>query len=204
MLSPFSREPNLDRVVAAVDYTAEEWEEFLQQFLNAEDYQVWLQQQEVTPEDFELWVKRELAIRKFQNQQWGRKVASYFLDRKHELDRVVASLIYLTDQGLAHELYFRIAEGEATFDEIARTYSQGAEASNGGRIGPVELGQLHPRLARLFYGAQLGQLWAPLKLDQWIVIARLEESLPVQFDDFMRQSLLNELLDIWLKDNPAE
>lgn len=203
MLSPFSRDQNLDRVIAVVDYTAEEWEAFLQQFLNAKNYQVWLQQQGVTPEEFESWVTRELAIRKFQNQQWGRKVASYFLDRKHELDRVIASLIYLTDQGLAHELYFRIAEGEATFEDMARTYSQGTEATTGGRIGPIELGQLHPHLARLFYGAQPGQLWQPLKLDQWTVIARLEESLPVQFDDFMRQSLLNELLEIWLKDNPG-
>lgn len=202
MLSPFSREPNLDRVIAAVDYTAEEWETFLQQFLNAENYQAWLQQQGVTPEEFEIWVKRELAIRKFQNQQWGRKVASYFLDRKHELDRVIASIIYLTDPGLAHELYFRIAEGEASFADMARTYSRGSEASHGGKIGPIELGHLHPRLARLFYGAHPGQLWAPLKLDEWIVIARLEESLPVQFDDYMRQSLLNELLDRWLKENP--
>jgi len=201
MVSSFSQHPQLDQVIETVDYTPEEWEGFLQQFCQDESYQTWLQQQGVTAEEFETWVGRELAIRKFQQQQWGKKVASYFLDRKHELDRVICSLLYVHEQGLAQELYFRIAEGEATFDELARAHSRGAEASNGGQFGPIALGELHPRLARLFYGAKLGQLWEPILIENWWVVARLDESLPVQFDDFMRQSLLNELLEIWLQDH---
>lgn len=190
----------LDQAIATIGYTEEEREQFCQQFRHDKTYQTWLQQQGVTAEQFEAWMSRELTIRKFQHVQWGRKLTSYFLQRKHQLDRVVCSLIYLKDKNIAQELYFRIAEGEAPFAEVARVYSQGAEAQMGGRVGPVELGKLHPDLARLFYGGRPGQLWTPIMIGEWVVIARLEESLPVRLDESMRQSLLNELLEAWLQD----
>lgn len=190
----------LDEVIATIECTEAERQQFCQQLRSEKTYQIWLQQQGVTAEEFATWLDRELAIRKFQQQQWGRKLLSYFLQRKHQLDRVVCSLIYLQDESIAQELYFRIAEGEQTFAEIARAYSQGAAAEAGGRVGPIELGELHPELARLFYGSRPGSLWQPIAVDQWIVIARLEEWLPVQLNEAMCQFLLNELLDLWLQD----
>lgn len=190
----------LDEVIASIECTAEEREQFCQQLRSGATYQIWLQQQGVTPEEFETWLDRELSIRKFQRQQWGRKLLSYFLQRKHQLDRVVCSLIYLQDQEIAQELYFRLVEAEQSFAEIARAYSQGTEAETGGRVGPIALGQLHPDLARMFYGSRPGSLWPPTIVDEWVVIARLEEWLPVQLDESMCQSLLNELLEVWLQD----
>ncbi|MBD2459485.1 peptidylprolyl isomerase [Oscillatoria sp. FACHB-1407] len=200
MLPSSSYEQILDSVIASIDYTQEEWECFLQQFLHKKNYQTWLKQQGVRSETFETWVKRELAIRKFQQRQWGKKVSSYFLDRKHQLDQVVFSLVYLQDRNVAQELYFRIAEGEQSLAEVAHIYSEKADAPVDGKVGPIELGKLHPELARLFYGARSGQLWEPFVLDEWIVIARLEEIIPIQFDDLVRQFLLNELLENWLQE----
>lgn len=190
----------LDEVIATIACTEAERQQLCQQLCSETTYRVWLQQQGVTSEEFEDWLDRELAIRKFQRQQWGRTLLSYFLQRKHQLDRVVCSLIYLQDLAIAQELYFRIAEAEQSFAEVARAYSQGAEAEAGGRLDPIELGKLHPDLARLFYGSRPGSLWQPLVIEQWVVIARLEEWLPVQLDESMCQILLNELLEEWLQD----
>lgn len=190
----------LDEVIASIECTEAEREQFCRQLCSEATYQIWLQQQGVTPEEFEAWLDRELSIRKFQRQQWGRQLLSYFLQRKHQLDRVVCSLIYLQDQEIAQELYFRLVEAEQSFAEIARTYSQGIEAAAGGRVGPIELGKLHPDLARMFYGSRPGFLCPPTVLDEWVVIARLEEWLPVQLDESMCQLLLNELLEVWLQD----
>ena len=188
----------LDEVIASIECTEGEREQFRRQLRSEKTYQLWLQQQEVSSQEFETWLDRELSIRKFQHQRWGRKLLSYFL--QYQLDRVVCSLIYLQDREVAQELYFRLAEAEQSFAEIARTYSQGPEAEAGGRIGPIELGKLHPDLARMFYGSRPGFLWEPSMLDEWVVIARLEEGLPVQLDEFTCQSLLNELLEIWLQE----
>lgn len=197
--SQFFRRLILDQAIATVSYTAAEREQLRYQ-LQGGNYQTWLKQQGVTNRQFENWLDREIAIRKFQQQQWGRKLNSYFLQRKHQLDQVICSLIYLRDRGIAQELYFRIAEGEELFADIARSYSFSPEAKVGGRMGPVQLGDLHPHLARMFYGGYPGQLWEPTVIDEWIVIARLEQSLPVQLDESMQQFLLNELLENWLQE----
>lgn len=190
----------LDQALATVECSDEERRQFRRQLYRDKSYRVWLQQQDVTIEQLETWIDRELKIRKFQRQRWGKVLGSYFLQRKRQLDQIVCSLIYLPNREIARELYFRIVEGEESFAEVAQAYSQGAAAEAGGLTGPIELGKLHPELARMFYGSRPGRLWEPTAIDQWIVIARLEDFLPVQLDDTMRQILLNELLENWLQD----
>lgn len=190
----------LDQAIAALEPNEAERQRWAEQFLTDKTYQVWLEQQQVTPEALQRWLDRELRIRKFQQQQWGKKVASYFLQQKSQRDQVICSLIYLKDRGLAEELYFRIIEGEQTFAEVAIAYSQGPGAEWGGYTGPIELGQLHPDLAKMLYGGRPGQLWKPTPIDQWVMIVRLETWMPVQFDESMRQTLLNEQLETWLED----
>jgi parvulin-like peptidyl-prolyl isomerase len=202
LLPQFLRGLILDEAIATIDYSPEERFQFCEQYqLNQDDArQAWLQQQGMTPDQLEAWITRELKIRKFQQIQWGSKLNSYFLQRKDQLDRVVCSLIHVQEQDLANELYFRIAEGEETFTEIARRCSQGPEAYSGGIIGPIELGNLHPSLAQLFHGGEVGRLWEPILIGEWFVIAQLDVFLPVQFDDTMRQYLLNERLEAWLQE----
>lgn len=194
----------LDQAIAAVEYTEMDRERFCQQLDQHPLYQVWLRQQGVTPDHFETWIDRELRIRKFQQKQWGKTLYSYFLQRKYDLDQVIYSRIRLQDQNMAQELYFRLIEGEQSFTELAHLYSEETTAAPGGKVGPIELGKLHPHLARLFYGARPGQLWAPMRIDKWIEIVRLEALLPVQLDESMRQTLLNELLEHWLQDQLSQ
>jgi len=200
MSSPSLHNLILDRAIASIAYTQIEHEQFRQQLASNKSYQTWLRQQGVTVEQFEAWVSRELRIRKFQQQQWGKRLTSYFLDRKRQLDRVICSLIYLRDQDVAHELYFRIVEGEQSFAEVARFYSQRSDLQADGKLGPIELDQLEPDLAQMFYGSRAGQLWQPIVIKEWVVIAQLEELLPVKLDESMRQYLFNELLEKWLQD----
>jgi parvulin-like peptidyl-prolyl isomerase len=109
-------------------------------------------------------------------------------------------MIRTKDPGIAHELFFRLQEQEQSFAELAREYSQGPEAQSGGIVGPVELGNLHPNLARLLTVSQLGQLWDPKPLGEWHVIVRLEKRIPAQLNEFMRQRLLRELFETWLQE----
>ena len=139
------------------------------------------------------WLEREVRTRIFQRRQWGKSLTSYFLQRKDQLDQVVCSLIYLQDMAFAQELYFRVVEGEQSFTDLAKLYSLQAHPPE-----PIALGDLPPKLARMFYGGRVGQIWPPTLINQWIVIARLEALLPVQLNEPMQQMLYNERLDQWL------
>lgn len=172
-----------------------------QQRIDSEEaFSAWLTRHAMTPQQFELLALRSLRLEKFKVATWGPKLESYFLSRKASLDKVIYSLIRTKDVGIAQELYFRIQDGEQTFAELARQYSQGQEAQTDGLIGPVELSVPHPTLAKMLSVSQPGQLWPPTRISDWMVIVRLERYIPVQMDDNTRQRLLNELFNTWLNE----
>ena len=206
LLPQLLREIIIDEAIAKIDCTPEEktlacQKFYQQQQLTGEAERVsWLERQGITHQQVEDLALRGLKVEKFKQENWGNKLESYFLKRKGMLDRVVYSLIRTNDVAIAQELYFRIHEGEQSFSELAREYSQGPEAQTGGLVGPVELNTPHPALAQLLTVSQPGQLCAPMRLGEWFIIVRLEKFFPAQLDEPMRQRLLNELFNTWIQE----
>jgi parvulin-like peptidyl-prolyl isomerase len=210
LLPGMLRELAIDRAITEVECTTDEQMSALKQFYDR--YQL------TDEARLEQWLKlyglerqylSEIAIRnfkidKFKQQTWGNKVGSYFLKRKSQLDRAIYSLIRTSDIGIAQEIYFRSIEGEQTFEEIARQYSQGAESKTGGLIGPVELSTPHPVIAQLITTQPIGQVCRPVQLEQWFVIIRPEQIIPAQLDEPMRQRLIDELFQTWLQEQLIE
>lgn len=161
----------------------------------------WLAQQNLTLEQFNRAIARPLRLVKFQQQQWGHQVQSYFVQNKNRFDRAVYSLVRLRLQnmGIAQELYFRILEGEEDFAAIAKAYSQGPEAQTGGVVGPVELQKIHPRMAERLLKATAGEVVPPFSVDGWWVILRLDKFLPASLDENLTNQVLNEFFEQWLQ-----
>ncbi|MEL6259566.1 MAG: peptidylprolyl isomerase [Cyanobacteria bacterium J06626_6] len=169
-----------------------------------EQRQAWCQQQNQSPQDMLTAAIREHKLLTFQENTWGPQIESYFLQRKAQLDRVCYSLIRTKNASLAQEIYFRLNDDGASFSELARQYSEGQESKTGGLIGPVELNVPHPILSRMLTVSKPGQLWAPTQIGEWLVIARLEQFEPAQFNDTMRQRLLTEKFQQWLNQKVKE
>jgi parvulin-like peptidyl-prolyl isomerase len=206
LLPQLLREIIIDQAIATLDCTDEEKNAASEQFYtknqltSQEERQAWRDRQDLTLEQVEELAVRGLKLEKFKQATWGHKIESYFLKRKGRLDRVIYSLIRTKEAAIAQELYFRIQEGEQSFNELARDYSQGPEAQTGGLVGPVELSTPHPTLAQMLTVSQPGQLLPPTRLGDWFIVIRLEKFLPVQLDDAMRQRLLDEMFTTWLKE----
>ena len=131
-------------------------------------------------------------------EHFSHRAEQRFLARKNQLDQVIYSLLRVEDAALARELYLRIAEGEADFAELAASYSQGPERSTRGVVGPVPLLQAHPALAELLRTSQPGQLQAPLRIEQWWLVVRLESLRSASFDTDMGNRMARELFDEWV------
>ena len=191
----------IDEAIAGISCDSQE---ALQSFcakrglFSREQQQAWCQQQQQTPEQMAAAAMREQKLLLFQEQTWGEQIESYFLQRKAQLDRVRYSLIRTKDASLAQEIYFRLNDDGESFSGLASEYSEGQEAKTGGMVGPVELSIPHPVLARMLMVSKPEQLWAPTQIGEWLVIARLEQFVPAQFDDAMRQRLLAEQFQGWL------
>jgi parvulin-like peptidyl-prolyl isomerase len=206
MLPSLLRELIIDQAIASLECTPEEKANSLGQFYQQNQItdetvkSAWLKHHRMASEQLEALATRGLLIEKFKQATWGHKLESYFLARKGQLDRVIYSLIRTREAGIAQELYFRIQEGEQSFADLAREYSEGSEAQTGGLIGPVELSVPHPMLAQMLRLSQPGQLLPPTRLEDWFLIIRLEKFIPAQLDDPMRQRLLNECFTTWLSE----
>lgn len=160
----------------------------------------WRSQYGLTQAQLEQLATRKLRIEKFKQATWGDRIDSDFLKRKRQLDRAIYSLIRTQDIGLAIELYFRILEGEQTFAELARQYSEGAEADTNGLVGPIEFGNLNPNFAEFLYSCAPGKVQPPVGFGGWQLLLRLEKIVPAQLDESMRQHLLQDKFDAWLKE----
>lgn len=186
-------------IVCTPEETAQACEEFCQTWNLASelDQQRWRSRYQLTQNEFEQLATRSLRIEKFKEATWGHKLQSYFLKNKPRFDQVAYSLIRTTDPDIANELYFRIFEGEQTFAAVARHYSEGPEAETDGFLGLFELDSLNPDLARQLYTAPVGEVQFPEEFGEWYIILRVEQKIPAQFDQTMRQRLLDENFEIW-------
>lgn len=206
LLPQLLREIMIDRAIASLICTPEEKAIARQQFFSQNQLtdetaqKAWANQRGMTVAQLDALAIRGLLIEKFKQETWENKLDSYYLSRKQLLDRVIYSLIRHPDPGVIQELYFRIQEGEQSFADLAREYTQGPEVQTGGLIGPVELSTPHPILAQLLRLSQPGQVCPPTRLGEWFVIVRLEKFIPAQLDDAMRQRLLNECFNTWLSE----
>ncbi|MDF5723152.1 MAG: peptidylprolyl isomerase [Rhizonema sp. PD37] len=210
ILPQLVREMIIDHALADFPLTQEETMQAYKQFyqeqkLNAEvELQTWLEARGLERKHLDYLVTRNIKLERFKKATWGDNLDSYFLKRKPHLDKVIYSLIRVSDIGIAQELYFRIQEGEQSFSDLAREYSQGPEAQTGGTLGPVELGIPHPVLANMLASSQSGQLLPPARLGEWFVIVRVEKFLPALLDEAMQQRLINELFENWLQTQVKE
>lgn len=210
LLQPLLRAIIIDEALFEITCTPEEKSQNLAKFAeqnqltSPEAKKAWLSRQGMTEEQLEEQALRGLKIEKFKQNTWGHKLESYFLNRKGKLDRVIYSLIRNQDAGVIQELYFRVNEGEQSFADLAREYSQGPEAQTGGLIGPVEMSTPHPAIAQILSSSQPGDACPPKKLGEWYVIVRLEKFIPAQLDEPMRQRLLNECFSTWLSERLNE
>ena len=134
------------------------------------------------------------------HEQFLHRAEQRFLSRKQQLDTVIYSLLRVSSEHLANELYLRIAEGEADFAELAATYAEGMEQATRGVVGPVPLVQAHPILANVLRTSQPGELRPPLQIEPWWLVVRLESLQPASFDDAMQSRMTHELFEEWVEE----
>lgn len=141
----------------------------------------------------------QTKLQQFKQENWGNKVGSYYLTRKVQLDRVVCSIIQVADGTIAQELYFRICSEPKIFSKLALNYSQGAESFDGGKVGPIPISRLHPTISTQLLLLKPGEISPLFTIDNFYIFVRLEQVVPAQFDDELRQVLLDELFEQWLQ-----
>ncbi len=149
--------------------------------------------------DLDFFISRPVLLELFKKQRFEPHVGSVFLKLKAGMDKVLFSLLRNKDHELIRELFFRLESGEEQFESLAARYAEGREALSGGRLGPIEMQQLNPALARVLSTARPGVVNPPVVIDGLGVITLLHEKVPAKLDEPMKQHLVNHLFREWVK-----
>ncbi|NJL52981.1 MAG: peptidylprolyl isomerase [Hydrococcus sp. SU_1_0] len=198
MLPQLIKESIIDEAIESIECTPEEITKACQIFeqqnriQTASQRQAWASSHGITQADIKEIATRKLKIEKLKIERWENAVECYFLKRKAQLDKVSFSIIRLADQDLAQEIFFRIQNQEQSFAELAKQYSESAEAHLGGMVAPIELGMLSPAIAKLLQNCQPGELLHPIPINGAIAIIQINTVIPATLDPLTRQRLLNE------------
>jgi len=205
LFSSLAKEVIISQAIADLEYSEKEKELATNQFFlqhqlkNSKAVELYCQQNWLSSEQLDNRIKQIFLLEKFKVITWSKDLNTEFLQQKDRLDRAIYSLIRTKDSGIAQELYFRLIENEATFSELATRYSIGPEANTGGLVGPIELGTIHPTLAKVIASSKPGIVQTPLSLEDWFVIVRLEKFIPAQLNKATEKRLLDRLFENWLK-----
>ena len=65
------------------------------------------------------YITRKWRWTKWCVDKFSERIPNYYLEKKSMLDKVQYSLVRVSSENLANELYLRIKEKESTFEEIA-------------------------------------------------------------------------------------
>ncbi len=210
MLVPLLRQWVIGRAVGGVRLSKEEQEQAQKTWLQKQGIQSHDQLQAhlalngMTEEDARWQAELPNRVQHHCQEHFLHRAEQRFLGRKQQLDTVIYSLLRVSSEHLANELYLRIAEGEADFAELAATYAEGMEQATRGVVGPVPLVQAHPVLANVLRTSQPGELRPPVQIEPWWLVVRLESLQPASFDEAMQSRMTHELFEEWVQDEVKE
>lgn len=166
-----------------------------EQLHNEKSLNYWLSERFISKDELINQLSLPIKLSKLAIDSFSAKAEARFLQRKEELDQATYSLLRVKDSGIAHELYLQLEAGETSFEKLATNYSEGPEKRSGGKVGPAPISRAHPQLQQLLRTSPIGVMLEPIAIEQWWVVARLDERMEACFDDAMRQRMATELLE---------
>lgn len=201
-----ARALTLETVATTVSLSEEEERALLRVVLEQErieseqGLESWLEQRRWTFDDLRASATLPERLERYCHSRYGDEAEIRFLDRKLDLDLVTYSLLRVSDSDQAEELYFRLREDEARFEELVESYSEGDEKATHGLIGPIAVTAAHPDLATRLRIGTPGQLWPPFAIGSVWLIVRLENRFPAELDEPTRRRMEAELFELWVNE----
>jgi hypothetical protein len=172
----------------------------MQQGLTTIDkFQTWLASQGLTYHDFREKMKFLIQIETCQTNITEPQLESYFLEQQKNLEKLVLSRIVVDSSQVAQDLKDKLEKGSVDFPQLAKEYSIVDDAVIGGALGSVSRRDLPKEIALSLENCTAGQIIGPLVIETRYCLLKVEEIIPAQLDNSLKQALEIELFNQWLK-----
>ena len=160
---------------------------------NADDVKRHCRLQGFSREQFLGQVQLPERIRRTSQERYGNKAELHYLTRKEQFDQVSFSQLIVKNQHLAQELFLRLNEEEASFEDLALDLSRGSPRKPQWRVGPIPMARVPKPLTKVLQSVSPGTLLEPIQVQTNWYVVRLEHYQPTEFDAAMNQRMCIEL-----------
>lgn len=171
-----------------------------QKLVKAKDTWTWLKKHHLSLDEFEELIHNKVLAKKLANHLFSAHVESFFYE--HHLDYVAAVTyeVIFDDRDLALELFYAVLEGEITFPEIARLYIQEPELRRSrGYQGLRHRKDFRAEIATAVFAATESLILKPIETPKGVYLIWVEEIIQPKLDEELRQKIITDLFDAWLK-----
>ena len=163
------------------------------------DTLTWLAEQMITAEDWEEGIRNRLLAQKLANHLFAKDVEKIFAQNRINFDRVLLYQIVVSDKFFAQELFYQIEEEEISFYLAAHLYDIDEQRRQKcGCEGEQERANIHPAIAPIVFGSEIGEVTYPIKLDHGYHLLMVEKFIHSELTPQRHQMILDKLFQDWL------
>ncbi|MBF2065158.1 MAG: peptidylprolyl isomerase [Calothrix sp. C42_A2020_038] len=168
--------------------------------VKAKDTWMWLEKHHLSTKDFEELTHYKVLKKKLANHLFSADLEKFFYEHRLDYDAAVTYEVILESKDLALELFYALEEGEITFAEIARQFIQEPELRRaGGYVGLKHRKDFRPEIAAPVFAASAPSVLKPITTPKGVYLIWVEEIIKSQLDEQLREKIISELFEQWLK-----
>ena len=146
---------------------------------------------DLNKEIFKLASLKKLSLDKFSS-----KAKKIFKIRKtYHYDQYFYSLLRNKNKSQIFEFYYQIESNESSINDLSKEHSSGSEKSKLGIIGPINLVNINPEIAKILKSSEDSIINNPIEINnEWYLIQR-ENFIPAIYSDYYENQICMELLE---------
>lgn len=167
----------------------------------AADTMAWLQDNLIDPDEWEVALRHDILKRKLAHHLFDSRVEEYFAQHRLDFDRFILYQLVVPYEKLAQELFYQIEEEEISFYQAAHFYDTDPQRRYVcGYQGEVHRWQYPPQITAAIFKTPIavGELIGPVKTELGFHLFRIENYLPAQLTEEIRQEIIDQLFEEWL------
>lgn len=159
----------------------------------------WLAERSLSFEDWESLIEGSVLRQKVSEAITAGKVEQHFAENKLTYDTAEISRLVVADQDMARELLVQIADEDADFHSLARSYSvDAATRPAGGYAGKLERADMEAAVESAIFGAHPGTVVGPFKLEDGWHLIKIESVHRAELDNALRETIKSKIFREWL------
>ena len=146
---------------------------------------------DLNKEIFKLASLKKLSLDKFSS-----KAEKIFKIRKaYHYDQYFYSLLRNKNKSQIFEFYYQIESNESSINDLSKEHSSGSEKSKLGIIGPINLVNINPEIAKILKSSKDSIINDPIEINnEWYLIQR-ENYKPAIYSEYYENQICMELLE---------